>query len=176
MPYQMSQAPPGTPEEVTIEYLLAKPNEKMGQTTLGELSDQERSATGLVQLGKRCTRIPGDPFGLYAAWAGNVSHASDDRMLDIMPALYQQILASQPLPSSRRDAVQRFLAKVPNMEAHGLATEAADRGTIDVVKDNDEEIVIDFKIESISVRLMQCKDLDLEQKGLSKAPNDAAMR
>ncbi|KAK7965822.1 uncharacterized protein PG986_000099 [Apiospora aurea] len=149
MPYQMSQAPPGTPEEVTIEYLLAKPNEKMDQKTLGELSDQQRSATGHVQLAKRCTRIPGDPFGLYAAWAGNVSHASDDRM---------------PLPSSRRDAVQHFLAKVPNTEAHGLATESADCGTIDVVEDNDEEIVIDFKIESLSVRLMQCKDLNLVQK------------
>ncbi|KAK7955240.1 hypothetical protein PG988_015934 [Apiospora saccharicola] len=84
MPYQKSEAPPGTPDELTVEYLLNKRNDtkEWRQTikTLDELDDKEKSATGLVRLNKRCTRIPGDPYGVYSAWAGNVGHSDDERM------------------------------------------------------------------------------------------------
>ncbi|KAK8002149.1 hypothetical protein PG991_014371 [Apiospora marii] len=75
MPYHQSRAPLGTAGELTVEHLLSKRNDKDKNTqnvkTLGELSDQDRSATGLVRLGQRCTKIAGDPFGLYSSWAGN---------------------------------------------------------------------------------------------------------
>ncbi|KAK8017791.1 hypothetical protein PG993_014117 [Apiospora rasikravindrae] len=154
MPYQMSQAPPGTPEELTLEYLLGKKNDKMDVKALGELSDQERSATGLVQLGQRCTRIPGDPFGVYSAWAGNVGHSDDRHMISACPLL----------ESKGRNAVQRFLAKVLTTEAVQLATESADKGAITMVRNTEEQTTVDFSLASLSVRLMHCKDVDLQQK------------
>ncbi|KAK6855582.1 hypothetical protein PG995_007733 [Apiospora arundinis] len=168
MPNLMSESAPGTPTEHTIEYLLGQRNveekSKKDLKSLGELTDHERSATGIVRLGTRRTKIPGDPFGLYSSWAGNVSHPGDKRMLKIMPALYQQILACHPSQSKRRDAVQEFLAKVPTTEAVPLATESADNGDVEVVDDNTEETIVNFRLKSMTVRLMHCKDVDLREK------------
>ncbi|KAK8137519.1 hypothetical protein PG984_003012 [Apiospora sp. TS-2023a] len=168
MPYHKDHAPPGTAEELTVEHLLSKRNDKDDNTknvkTLSELSDQERSATGLVRLGKRCTKISGDPFGLYSSWAGNVSHASDARMLEIMPNLYRQVLASSPSRNDRREAIRRFLTRVPSTEALQLARQSADQGFICVVKNNNEETTIDFSVASMKVQLMHCKDVDLQKK------------
>ncbi|KAK7910660.1 hypothetical protein PG985_013141 [Apiospora marii] len=158
MPYHQSRAPLGTAGELTVEHLLSKRNDKDKNTqnvkTLGELSDQDRSATGLVRLGQRCTKIAGDPFGLYSSWAGN---------LDIMPSLYRQVLSSTSSQTDKRDAIRRFLARVPSTEALQLATKSADQGFTSVVRNDDTETTIDFSIASMKVRLMHCKDVDLQR-------------
>ncbi|KAK7955241.1 hypothetical protein PG988_015935 [Apiospora saccharicola] len=79
-----------------------------------------------------------------------------------MRRLFQQISASPLLESLRRDAIQRFLANVPTTEAVELATESADPETLDVLRDNREETIVNFRLKSLSVRLMHCKDVDMD--------------
>lgn len=85
MPYARADAPPGLPDSETIETLLGNRNTNGARThkkkTLAGLNDEERRQTGLITLGKRHTKIPGDPYGVYLSWAGNVAHPKDDRMV-----------------------------------------------------------------------------------------------
>lgn len=85
MPYLKADAPLGTPETETLENLLGKKNAHSTRLrrikTIQELTDEERKKTGLVTIGNRCIAIPGDPFGVYPSWAGNVAHPEDERMV-----------------------------------------------------------------------------------------------
>jgi len=85
MPYSRKNAPLAVPDCETIEYLLGAPNPKSKATRavkpLDEASGAQQKRKNLVRLGKRCTQIPGDPFGLWPSWAGNVGHPEDERMV-----------------------------------------------------------------------------------------------
>ncbi|KAK8040067.1 hypothetical protein PG993_008478 [Apiospora rasikravindrae] len=84
MPFLRAEAPAGTPDEETIEYLLGQRHVPVKHrkkiNTIGELTEAERARRGLVHWGKRCDVVPGDPYGLWRTWAGNLSHHRDDRM------------------------------------------------------------------------------------------------
>lgn len=92
MPSCRSEASPWIPDEETIEHLLGRKNSFDKRTksikTITELSEEEKHQMKLITPGKRQTRIEGDPFGVYPAWAGNVGHPRDDRMV-------RKILTSQ---------------------------------------------------------------------------------
>lgn len=85
MPYLKSDAPLDTPDTETLESLLGKRNNRNSRLkrikTIQDLTDAEKRRSGLITIGKRCTKIPGDPFGVYPSWAGNVSHPEDERMV-----------------------------------------------------------------------------------------------
>lgn len=85
MPYLKADAPLNTPEAETLESLLGKKNYHNTRLkrikTIQDLTDAERNRSGLVTIGKRCITIPGDPFGVYPSWAGNVAHPEDERMV-----------------------------------------------------------------------------------------------
>lgn len=85
MPLCRFEARSSIPDEETIEFLLSRNNSFDKHTksikTISELSGDEKGRENLVTLGKRQTRIEGDPFGVYPAWAGNVGHPRDDRMV-----------------------------------------------------------------------------------------------
>ncbi|KAI0017382.1 hypothetical protein F4780DRAFT_608844 [Xylariomycetidae sp. FL0641] len=90
MPFKCADAPPWIPAQETIEALLERANEdkctgsrkKSSRTpALSQLRSCQRRSTGLVSLGSRCDTIPGDPYGILASGAGNVSHLDDPRMV-----------------------------------------------------------------------------------------------
>ena len=81
MSYSLSNAPPNIPDAELIESLLWERVKRSQTRPLQELTEAERNKTNLVQLGKRETRIEGDPYGVWCAWAGNVCHQEDDRMV-----------------------------------------------------------------------------------------------
>jgi hypothetical protein len=85
MPFSRKDAPPTVPDCETIEYLLGAPNPKnkvtRAITPLDEASGAQRKRKNLVRLGKRCTQILGDPFGLWTSRAGNVAHPEEERMV-----------------------------------------------------------------------------------------------
>ncbi|KAK8002150.1 hypothetical protein PG991_014372 [Apiospora marii] len=80
-----------------------------------------------------------------------------------MPSLYRQVLSSTSSQTDKRDAIRRFLARVPSTEALQLATKSADQGFTSVVRNDDTETTVDFSIASMKVRLMHCKDVDLQR-------------
>lgn len=91
MPSFRCEAPSSIPDEETIEHLLGQKNNFDKRTksikTITELSDAEKIKVNLVTLGTRQTCIEGDPFAVYPAWAGNVGHPRDVRMVRKVPAL-----------------------------------------------------------------------------------------
>ncbi|RYP18293.1 hypothetical protein DL765_004013 [Monosporascus sp. GIB2] len=123
--------PPGTPDCETIEYLLNRRNKTNKQTrqikTLAELSFEERLKTGLVRLGKRTTKIDGDPFGMLAVWAGNVSHQNDERM------------------SPEVEQLKTILESVPKASVLDTAKRFADHDEYTVIEDNNEETSATYK-------------------------------
>lgn len=94
MPSLRCEAPSSIPDEETIEQLLGRKNNFEKRTksikTITELSDDEKTKANLVTLGKRQTCIEGDPFGVYPAWAGNVGHPRDVRMVRKVPDLQSE--------------------------------------------------------------------------------------
>lgn len=111
MPCLKSDAPPGTPDERTIESLMGARNHKNNSTAtikcLHELTEEEKTNVGLAKFGKRCTKIPGDPFGVLSSWAGNIAHHQDDRMVCktmyslILNEFYQSVCCATSLTSCR---------------------------------------------------------------------------
>ncbi|RYP61941.1 hypothetical protein DL771_009948 [Monosporascus sp. 5C6A] len=95
MPYlNRAEAPDSIPDAELIETLLNQRNTFNHRTKrirkLNELTQEQRSRTGLLTLGKREEVIQGDPYALYPYWAGNVGYPRDPRMFDIMkPIMYQ---------------------------------------------------------------------------------------
>lgn len=81
MPYSLADAPPNIPDAELIESLLCERIKRKQARPLQELTEAERAQTNLVELGKRQTHIDGDPYGVWCAWAGNVCHQEDDRMV-----------------------------------------------------------------------------------------------
>jgi hypothetical protein len=85
MPFRRKDAPPTVPDCETIEYLLGAPNKKSRATRavkpFDENSKAQKRRKNLVRLGERCTQIPGDPFGLWPSWTGNIAHPKDGRMV-----------------------------------------------------------------------------------------------
>jgi len=81
MPYLRKDAPPHTPEVELIESLLSEEREDTSTRPLQDITEEERKRTNLVQLGKRTEYIPGDPFGVWPSWAGNVAHPEDLQMV-----------------------------------------------------------------------------------------------
>lgn len=81
MPYLRKDAPPHIPEDELIESLLSEEKYDCTTQALQDISDEERNLTNLVRLGKRTERIPGDPFGVWPCWTGNVAHPEDLRMV-----------------------------------------------------------------------------------------------
>lgn len=89
MPLKRQEASPSFPRQETLEFLLGDRNKESKATRhikhLGELTEAERAESNLVRLGKRRTAIPGDPFGVWCSWAGNVGHGEDERMVCTSP-------------------------------------------------------------------------------------------
>jgi len=85
MPFLRADAADWVPDSETLDTLLGMRNRANPSTTqiktLQELGAAERKRTGLIKLKKRKTKIPGDPFGLYYGWSGNVGHPMDKRMV-----------------------------------------------------------------------------------------------
>ncbi|KAK8068733.1 hypothetical protein PG994_005349 [Apiospora phragmitis] len=199
MPYLKSDAPPGTPDERTVESLMGMRNPQNKRTMaikcFHELSEQEKANVGLLKLGKRCAKIPGDPFGVLSSWAGNVSHFQDVRMasnmfpakqvgvfvkltgvlcnqFDIMSPMFQRLGELPRQNDTLLESIQTMLAKVPDTDAFELVRAVGDHGSIEISRENDEVVVVDFQPQSRTVRLMQCLDIDLDKK----APLDKTNR
>lgn len=81
MPYSLADAPPNIPDAELIESLLCERIKRKQARPLQERTEAEKAQTNLVELGKRQTHIDGDPYGVWCAWAGNVCHQEDDRMV-----------------------------------------------------------------------------------------------
>jgi hypothetical protein len=85
MPFSRKDKPAAIPDGETIESLLGERNPLSKKTRrikpLDQLSEDERRRTNLVRQGIRCTSIQGDPFGVLASWADNLSHGEDERMV-----------------------------------------------------------------------------------------------
>ncbi|KAI1085586.1 hypothetical protein F5B20DRAFT_8035 [Whalleya microplaca] len=165
MPFRWKDAPASVPTAQTIEALLGRPNESTPVTkkikTFNELTGPERERNNLVSLGTRCTRIPGDPFGLLTSWAGNVAHPEDARIFDIMDPLFDELLSGKPMKDYRMKAINSLLGLIPTTSFDQIVEELSVQETYKVVKENDQETIVTFKLaSSISVRLMQCKDID----------------
>ncbi|RYP83153.1 hypothetical protein DL769_001459 [Monosporascus sp. CRB-8-3] len=154
--------PSGVPDCETIEYLLGKRNKTNKQTrqvkTLAELSFEERLKTGLVRLGKRTTKIDGDPFGMLAVWAGNVSHQNDERMLK----------AQKVRESTEVEQLKALLESVPNGSVLDTAKRFVGHGEYTVIEDNNEETTVRFSMGPRNVRIMQCQDLDKDDQATYK--------
>ncbi|KAK8018928.1 hypothetical protein PG991_008118 [Apiospora marii] len=168
MPCLKSDAPPGTPDERTIESLLGARNYQNKATALTrclhELTEEEKTNVGLVKLGKRCTKIPGDPFGVLSSWAGNIAHHQDERMVDIMEPMFERLRGFSRLDGDALlESIKTMLARVPNADVVELAKAVGDHGSIKIAHDHEEEVVVGFRLQSKTVHLMQCRDIDLDQ-------------
>ncbi|KAK7949272.1 uncharacterized protein PG986_010158 [Apiospora aurea] len=157
MPFLRAEAPAGTPDEETIEYLLGQRHVSVKHRkkikTIGELAEAERARAGLVHWGKRCDVVPGDPYGLWRTWAGNLSHHRDDRM--------------------------NLLSKVTTTGIRQLAKDFSTDNHVSTLRDNAREVVVEFTIASKRIRLMQCFDIDLDEKkpfDKTRGYNDAEQR
>ncbi|KAK2615286.1 hypothetical protein N8I77_002051 [Diaporthe amygdali] len=145
---------PSVPDEETIDHLLGRRNNFDRRTksikTIEELSEKERNQVHLVTLGKRQTRIEGDPFGIYPAWAGNVGHPRDDRMI-------RQTDEVRKL-SALFEAVRRECCEA-------LALHFADNAKVTSLSEDENELTFTFKTGGLSVRVMQAKDLEQDEQG-----------
>ncbi|KAK8052933.1 hypothetical protein PG996_012234 [Apiospora saccharicola] len=81
-----------------------------------------------------------------------------------MPPMFERL---RELPRLDGDAllesIKAMLAKVPNTDMVELAKDVGDHGSIKVTHNNEEEVVVDFKLQSKTVHLMQCLDIDLDK-------------
>lgn len=59
-------------------------------------------------------------------------------------------------------AIRRLLEKVPTTDILAVAKALANNGDYNVIADNNTEIVVTFRIGSKTVRLMQAKDIDVD--------------
>ncbi|KAK8006007.1 hypothetical protein PG991_012304 [Apiospora marii] len=170
MPFLRAEAPPGTPEEETIEYLLGRRHTQVKHRrkikTYGEITDEQRAETGLVQWGKRRDVIPGDPYGLWRSWAGNLSHHRDDRMLDILPPIFDKVMSIEDDDESPLlYKIRYLLSRLSSCnDICKLALDVSTRDDVYVLQETEEELVVEFSLLSKTVRLMRCWDIDLNKK------------
>ncbi|RYP62923.1 hypothetical protein DL769_007128 [Monosporascus sp. CRB-8-3] len=165
MPLSRSEAPASIPDAETIESLLGRLNlltKGRGTIkTLQELTESERERKGLVRLGVRCKRIEGDPFGVLMSWAGNVAHPEDDRIYDIMQPLLDELSSAKIDTGAKVKAIESLLDMIPTTPFVQIAEELSVEDSYKVVMENAQETVVTFRLaSSVSVRLMQCHDID----------------
>ncbi|RYP42693.1 hypothetical protein DL767_000062 [Monosporascus sp. MG133] len=165
MPLSRSEAPASIPDAETIESLLGRLNllTKGRRTikTLQELTESERERKGLVKLGVRCKRIEGDPFGVLMSWAGNVAHPEDDRIYDIMQPLLDELSSAKLDQGAKVKAIESLLDMIPTTPFGLIAEELSVKNSYKVLVESAQETVATFKLtSSVSVRLMQCHDID----------------
>ncbi|RYP43602.1 hypothetical protein DL768_009845 [Monosporascus sp. mg162] len=165
MPLSRSEAPASIPDAETIESLLGRLNllTKGRRTikTLHELTESERERKGLVKLGVRCKRIEGDPFGVLMSWAGNVAHPEDDRIFDIMQPLLDELSSAKIDKGAKLKAIGSLLDMIPTTPFGQIAEELSVENSYKVLTENAQETVVTLKLaSSVSVRLMQCHDID----------------
>ncbi|RYP69894.1 hypothetical protein DL771_005837 [Monosporascus sp. 5C6A] len=165
MPLSRSEAPASIPDAETIESLLGRLNllTKGSRTikSLQELTESERERKGLVKLGVRCRRIEGDPFGVLMSWAGNVAHPEDDRIYDIMQPLLDELSSAKIDKGAKVKAIESLLDMIPTTPFGQIAEKLSVQDSYKVVTENAQETVVTFKLaSSVSVRLMQCHDID----------------
>ncbi|RYP42604.1 hypothetical protein DL767_000128 [Monosporascus sp. MG133] len=163
MPSLRADTPSGVPDCETIEYLLGKRNKTNKQTrqvkTLAELSFEERLKTDLVRLGKRTTKINGDPFGMLAVWAGN---------LEILPPLFEQLKARKVQESTEVQQLKTLLESVATGSVLDTAKRFADHGEYSLIEGSSEEATVRFSMGSWNIRIMQCHDLDKDDPATYK--------
>ncbi|RYP61581.1 hypothetical protein DL770_009758 [Monosporascus sp. CRB-9-2] len=165
MPLSRREAPASIPDAETIESLLGRLNllTKGRRTikTLQELTESERERKGLVKLGVRCNRIEGDPFGVLISWAGNVAHPEDDRIYDIMQPLLDELSSAKINKGPKVKAIESLLDMISTTPFGQIAEELSVENSYKVLVENAQETVVTFKLaSSVSVRLMQCHDID----------------
>ncbi|ROW14238.1 hypothetical protein VPNG_04237 [Cytospora leucostoma] len=179
MPSLRAEAPPHIPGEETIESLLGQSNQTSKASSkvkpLQELKPAQRQRTGIIELGKRKTRIQGDPWGHYLSWAGNVAHPEDRRVSDILKRLCEKLQAYKVQDTGDVRAIRELLEMVPTTDIETIASETADNGRYEVLKNNDTEEIVIFQVRSKTVRLMQAKDIDVEKPKSYRETRRAAL-
>ncbi|RYP93196.1 hypothetical protein DL770_000671 [Monosporascus sp. CRB-9-2] len=168
MPYlNRADAPGSIPDAELIETLLNQRNTFNHRTKrirkLNELTQEQRSRTGLLTLGKREEVIQGDPYALYPYWAGNVGHPRDPRMFGIMEPIMGQLKSKIMKKTKEVECIADMFRDISTTDIKTLAaTFSEGPGDWTVVRDDAKEIVVSFRIGTKTVRLMQALDLDKE--------------
>ncbi|KAK7978630.1 hypothetical protein PG988_006120 [Apiospora saccharicola] len=169
MPYlRVEGAPTGIPKEETVVHLLGERHTEVKHRrkikTYNEITEAQRTETGLVQWGKRRDVIPGDPYGLWRPWAGNLSHHRDYRMLSILPPIFDKVKSIQVAQSKKLEKIQDFLSKVRTTDLVDLVSESHDRGSFNSSSLDGQTYVVEFIMDSKIVRIMHCWDIDVDAK------------
>ncbi|KAI0010968.1 hypothetical protein F4779DRAFT_575387, partial [Xylariaceae sp. FL0662B] len=177
MPYHRANAPASMPDHETIESLLGRSNNYDYRTRrikrLNLLTEEEKEKTGLITLGKRETHITGDPFGVYPSWAGNVGHPRDIAMFPILRPIFKQLLEARQRQTDQINAIERLLRDVTRIQPEALAAESADEGKFTTIRNDCDELAIRFAVRGKSVRIIQAKDVDKDDKKSFKRSNRA---
>ena len=71
------------------------------------------------------------------------------------------MIQGEIIQSDQLNAIEHLLSRVPTTGVNQLAAEISNGNEYDVVKYTAEESVVDFKMGSLSVRLMNAKDIDM---------------
>ncbi|KAI1811335.1 hypothetical protein GGS20DRAFT_593292 [Poronia punctata] len=165
MPFSLGTAPSWVPEEETVEFLLSERNDtdrKTSQTkTLQELSASERGRRNLIELGVRKMRIEGDPWGEYLSWAGNVGHPKDPRIFEILEPLLVKLRDTSFQECGGISLLVKFLEKIPTTDVITLAEEYSGTDGYRIEHDDESELVVTLRLGNRTVRLMQARDLDV---------------
>ncbi|KAK8135040.1 hypothetical protein PG984_007052 [Apiospora sp. TS-2023a] len=169
MPFlRVEAAPAGTPKEETVVHLLGERHNEAKHRrkikTYVEITEAQRNETGLVQWGKRRDVIPGDPYGLWRPWAGNLSHHRDYRMLRILPPIFDKVKSIQVAQSENLEKIQDFLSKVRTTDLVDLVEEFHDHDSFKTSEHNGQRYVVDFTVGSMSIRLVKYDDMSLDAK------------
>ncbi|KAK8078513.1 hypothetical protein PG996_004683 [Apiospora saccharicola] len=169
MPYlRVEEAPTGIPKEETVVHLLGERHTEVKHRrkikTYNEITEAQRTETGLVQWGKRRDVIPGDPYGLWRSWAGNLSHHRDYRMLSILPPIFDKVKSIQVARSEMLETIRDLLSKVRTTDLVDLVSEFCDHDPIDVSGFDGQQYVVDIPMGSKTIRIMHCWDISLDAK------------
>jgi hypothetical protein len=78
-----------------------------------------------------------------------------------MRPIFGELMAVTVAHAPKVKSLQALLEMVPTTPLTEVATAVSDGKKFTIVKDTEEEIVVMFALGSISVRLMQCRDLDV---------------
>ncbi|KAK4450935.1 hypothetical protein QBC34DRAFT_424255 [Podospora aff. communis PSN243] len=144
MPYCRKDAPSHIPEEELIESLLSEKRDNIVRP-LHKLTKEERQRTGLVQIGKKTSRLEGDPYGVW--------HATF-----CLPS------SSDSLPrSQRRPRMSREFATSWSAELLALAKEVAEKNLVDVTSESDKTTFC-FRMGSQSVRIIHIVQVNIDDK------------
>lgn len=128
--------------------------------SLSELTSEQRSAVGLVKnLGTTCKSIPGDPYGYKHQRSGNVFHAEHPHMKPVMGRIFKELVASVPRETEAITAVRLFFSRVQGADIRQLCSEAADEGSLQVLRDDATDLTVTFSITGKTIRVKQLKSI-----------------